>query len=79
MENFILAESYGRSNIQHRLWYVMSKDDLKDVKAQFGDRAYAITEGQTYYMGKMKLGMMKVAMLNPTKNQSNNFYYGRYQ
>lgn len=51
MENFILAESYGRSNIQHRLWYVMSKDDLKDVKAQFGDRAYAITEGQTYYMG----------------------------
>ena len=33
MENFILAESYGRSNIQHRLWYVMNKDDLKDVKA----------------------------------------------
>ena len=51
MENFILAESYGRSNIQHRLWYVMSKDDLKDVKAQFGDRAYGITEGKTYYMG----------------------------
>ena len=51
MENFILAESYGRSNIQHRLWYVMNKDDLKDVKAQFGDRAYAVTEGKTYYMG----------------------------
>lgn len=51
MENFILAESYGRSNIQHRLWYVMGSNDLKDVKAQFGDRAYAITEGHTYYMG----------------------------
>lgn len=51
MENFILAESYGRYNIQHRLWYVMSADDLQDVKAQFGDRAYAITEGKMYYMG----------------------------
>ena len=51
MENFILAESYGRSNIQNRLWYVMSSDDLENVKAQFGDRAYAIQEGQTYYMG----------------------------
>lgn len=51
MENFILAESYGRSNIQNRLWYVMSSDDLENVKAQFGDRAYAIQEGKTYYMG----------------------------
>lgn len=51
MENFVLAESYGRSNIQHRLWYAMSSDDLEDIKAQFGDRAYVITEGAYYYMG----------------------------
>jgi len=51
MENYILVESFGRSNVQHRLWYVMSSDDLGEVKAQFGDRAYSITEGATYYMG----------------------------
>lgn len=51
MENYILAESFGRSNIQNRLWYVMSSDDLENVKAQFGDRAYSITEGKTYFMG----------------------------
>jgi len=51
MENYILAESFGRSNIQNRLWYVMSSDDLENVKAQFGDRAYGIQDGKMYYMG----------------------------
>ena len=51
MENYILAESFGRSNIQHRLWYAMSSSDLNDIKAQFGDRAYVITDGAYYYMG----------------------------
>ena len=49
--SIVLVESYGRSNIQHRLWYVMSSDDLTDIKASFGDRAYAIKEGANYFYG----------------------------
>lgn len=51
MDNYILVESFGRSNVQHRLWYVMEENDLTDVKAQFGDRAYVIKEGSYYYKG----------------------------
>ena len=51
MDNYILVESFGRSNVQHRLWYVMTESDLADVNAQFGDRAYILNEGQTYYKG----------------------------
>lgn len=51
MENYILVESFGRANVQHRLWYVMEDDDLSDIKAQFGDRAYGIKEGTMYYYG----------------------------
>lgn len=51
MDNYVLVESFGRSNIQHRLWYVMEIGDLNDIKAQFGDRAYVITEGVLIYRG----------------------------
>lgn len=51
MEKYVLVESFGRSNIQNRLWYVMSINDIWSINAQFGDRAYVITEGTTFYMG----------------------------
>lgn len=51
MEKYVLVESFGRSNIQNRLWYVMSTNDIWSINAQFGDRAYVITEGTTFYMG----------------------------
>ncbi len=51
MDNYVLVESFGRSNVQHRLWYTMEETDLSEIKAQFGDRAYVIKEGATYYMG----------------------------
>lgn len=51
ISGFVLAESFNRANIQHRLYYVMDKSSLNNVKAQFGDRAYIIKEGATYYMG----------------------------
>ncbi len=51
MENYILVESFGRMNVQHRLWYAMNLTDLVDIKAHFGDRAYVITMGANYYYG----------------------------
>lgn len=51
MENYILVESFGRTNVQHRLWYAMENSDLEKIKAQFGDRAYVLKEGKTCYFG----------------------------
>lgn len=51
MENTVLIESFGRTNVQHRLWYVMESSDLSSVKAQFGDRAHCIKNGKDYYFG----------------------------
>lgn len=51
MDNYVLVESFGRTNVQHRLYYVMEDSDLNSIKAQFGDRAYVLKEGTTYYMG----------------------------
>ena len=54
-KNYILATSFGRSNIQNRLWYVMGEADLDTLKEEetilFGDKAFAINEKQLYIMG----------------------------
>jgi hypothetical protein len=47
-KNYVLATSFGRSNIQNRLWYVMGAADLDTLKEKetilFGDKAFAINE-----------------------------------
>ena len=54
-QKYVLVESFGRANIQNRLWYVMEEDDLTTLASEqsiaFGDRAYAITEKTTYVYG----------------------------
>ena len=55
MANYVLAQSFNRSNIQDRLWYTMSSSDLDTLKTEqkieFGDKAYAITDKAFYIMG----------------------------
>lgn len=55
MDNYILAQSYNRANIQDRLWYAMEASDLDTLKANekviFGDKAYVIKEKKFYVMG----------------------------
>ena len=55
MDNYILAQSFNRANIQDRLWYVMDESDLDTLKANetilFGDKAYVIKTKATYIMG----------------------------
>ena len=55
MDNYILAQSYNRANIQDRLWYVMEASDLDTLKANekvmFGDKAYVIKAKAFYVMG----------------------------
>jgi hypothetical protein len=52
---YILAESFHKANIQDRLWYVMTDEDLdtlmEEQKIAFGDRAYVITTGRYYICG----------------------------
>lgn len=55
MENYTLAQSFNRANIQDRLWYVMDTSDLDTLKANekilFGDKAYVIKTKAVYIMG----------------------------
>ena len=55
MENYILAESFGRPQIRSNLWYVMEATDLETLKdnenLQFGDRAFVFETGTYSYMG----------------------------
>lgn len=55
MDNYILAQSYNRANIQDRLWYVMTAEDLATLlsneKINFGDKAYIITDKKFYICG----------------------------
>lgn len=55
MDNYILAQSYNRANIQDRLWYVMTAEDLATLlsneKINFGDKAYTITDKKFYICG----------------------------
>lgn len=55
MENYILAQSFNRANIQDRLWYVMDESDKTTLAAtgnvQFGDKAYILKTQKIYIMG----------------------------
>lgn len=54
-QNYVLAQSFNRANIQDRLWYVMDESDLDTLKEEqaiaFGDRAYVIKTKTFYIMG----------------------------
>lgn len=53
MENYILAQSFNKANVQDRLWYVMEAGDLSALmsneKIAFGDKAYVI-KTKTFYI-----------------------------
>lgn len=55
MDNYILAQSYNKANVQDRLWYVMDAGDLATLKANekivFGDKAYVIKTKKFYICG----------------------------
>ena len=55
MDNYVLAQSFNRANVQDRLWYVMENSDLNVLKANekilFGDKAYVIKEKTFHIMG----------------------------
>lgn len=55
MNNYVLAQSFNRANIQDRLWYVMNATDLDTLKTEqtiaFGDKAYVIKTKEKYIMG----------------------------
>ncbi len=55
MENYVLAQSFNKANIQDRVWYVMDTADLTTLKANekvlFGDKAYVIKTQKVYIMG----------------------------
>lgn len=54
-QNYVLAQSFNRANVQDRLWYVMEESDLDTLKDEqtilFGDKAYAIKEKTFHIMG----------------------------
>ena len=54
-QNYVLAQSFNRANIQDRLWYVMDESDLETLKTEekiaFGDKAYVIKTKAFYIMG----------------------------
>lgn len=54
-DKYVLVKSFGRANIQNRLWYVMKENDLSDLAAEqsiaFGDRAYSITDQTLHIYG----------------------------
>lgn len=54
-QNYVLAQSFNRANVQDRLWYVMETSDLDTLKDEqaiaFGDKAYVIKDKAVYIMG----------------------------
>ena len=55
MDNYVLAQSWARANVQDRLWYCMADAD-KTALAQneniaFGDKVYVISTKQIFIMG----------------------------
>lgn len=55
MDNYILAQSWNKSNVQDRLWYCMDEADkatlLANEKIAFGDKVYIIKTQKTYICG----------------------------
>ena len=54
-QNYVLAQSFNRANVQDRLWYVMDESDLDTLKTEeklaFGDKAYVIKTKALYIIG----------------------------
>ena len=55
MDNYVLAQSWARANVQDRLWYCMTDAD-KTVLAQnensaFGDKVYIVSTKQIFIIG----------------------------
>lgn len=54
-KRYVLAEAYGRANIQNALYYVMEEEDkailLGSEHCCFGDKVYIIDTGNTYILG----------------------------
>lgn len=55
MDNYVLAQAYGRTNAVDGLWYVMDTSDLATLAGEqdihFGDKAYVIKTKSVYIMG----------------------------
>lgn len=55
MDNYVLAQSFNRANVQDRLWYAMEASDLNVLKTNekisFGDKAYIIKAKTFHIMG----------------------------
>ena len=55
MDNYILAQSWARANVQDRLWYCMEDPDksalAQDQNIGFSDKAYIISTKQVFIMG----------------------------
>ena len=60
MDNYVLAQSWARANVQDRLWYCMTDAD-KTALAQneniaFGDKVYIITQSKFLLWEMMENG-----------------------
>lgn len=55
MDNYILAQSWARANVQDRLWYCMTDADktslAQNENIAFGDKVYIISTKQIFIMG----------------------------
>ena len=55
MDNYILATSWNKSNIQDHLWYCMEEADkntmLLEENISFADKVYVIKTTKTYICG----------------------------
>lgn len=61
MDNYVLAQSWARANVQDRLWYCMTDAD-KTALAQneniaFGDKVYIIPQSKFLLWEMMEYGM----------------------
>lgn len=55
MNNYVLAQSWARANVQDRLWYCMAEEDKDTLKEEenmnFGDKVYILASKKVYIMG----------------------------
>ena len=55
MENYVLAQSWNKANLQDRLWYCMEDADKTNLalveKIAFGDKVWVIKTKMLYIMG----------------------------
>lgn len=53
--NYVLAQSFNKANVQDRTWYAMDETDKATLKneqqIQFGDKVWVIKAQKLYIMG----------------------------